>query len=73
MPLASAEASVGLAARAIAARLPDFPWDRLAPAAAKAAAHRGGIVDLSIGSPVDHVPGVVREALAQAADCPATR
>lgn len=70
MPLASAPASAGLAARAIASRLPDFPWDRLAPAAAKAAAHPAGIVDLSIGSPVDQVPGVVREALARAADSP---
>jgi succinyldiaminopimelate transaminase len=65
MPLATAAGSAGLAAR-----LPDFPWDLLAPAAAKAAAHPDGIVDLSVGSPVDPVPALVREALAKAADSP---
>lgn len=48
--------------------LPDYPWDRLAPFAQRAAAHPGGIVDLSIGSPVDPTPDVVRRALAQATD-----
>jgi len=52
-------------------RLPDFPWDKLAPYRAKAAAHPDGIVDLSIGSPVDPVPAVIRTALAEAADAPA--
>lgn len=50
--------------------LPDFPWDTLAPAAARAAAHPGGIVDLSVGTPVDPTPALVREALAAAADSP---
>lgn len=54
----------------LAARLPQFPWDALAPAAALARAHRGGIVDLSIGAPVDPVPELVRDALAAAADAP---
>ena len=37
--------------------LPDFPWDLLEAAKARAAAHPDGIVDLSIGTPVDPVPG----------------
>ncbi|MDQ7910507.1 succinyldiaminopimelate transaminase [Phytohabitans sp. ZYX-F-186] len=51
-------------------RLPDFPWDLLAPAKQAAGAHPGGLVDLSIGTPVDPVPAVVREALAAASDSP---
>ena len=52
-------------------QLPDFPWDSLADDKALANAHPGGIVDLSIGTPVDPVPGVVRAALAgPAADVP---
>jgi succinyldiaminopimelate transaminase len=56
--------------RDLAAHLPDFPWDTLADAKAAAAAHRGGIVDLSIGTPVDPVPMSVRRALADTADSP---
>jgi succinyldiaminopimelate transaminase len=51
-----------------AARLPRFPWDALAPYAERASAHPGGIVDLSVGSPVDPVPRLVRDALAAAGD-----
>jgi succinyldiaminopimelate transaminase len=54
----------------LASRLPQFPWDRLAPTAELARAHPGGIVDLSVGTPVDPVPAVVREALVAAADSP---
>ncbi|MGI8799609.1 MAG: succinyldiaminopimelate transaminase [Pseudonocardia sp.] len=43
--------------------LPDFPWDSLTAARALAAAHPDGIVDLSVGTPVDPVPEVVRGAL----------
>jgi succinyldiaminopimelate transaminase len=50
--------------------LPAFPWDSLAPAKAIAASHPGGIVDLSIGTPVDPVPEIIREALASASDSP---
>ncbi|MEO3811986.1 succinyldiaminopimelate transaminase [Sphaerisporangium sp. B11E5] len=50
--------------------LPDFPWDRLAPYKERALTHPGGIVDLSIGTPVDPVPAVAQEALAGAADSP---
>jgi succinyldiaminopimelate transaminase len=55
---------------AVAARLPAFPWDTLAPAARLARAHPGGIVDLSVGTPVDPVPAVIQAALAAAADFP---
>jgi succinyldiaminopimelate transaminase len=50
--------------------LPDFPWDRLAPAAQRARAHPDGIVDLSVGTPVDPTPKVVRDALTEASDAP---
>ncbi|MFP3465802.1 succinyldiaminopimelate transaminase [Leifsonia sp. SIMBA_070] len=48
--------------------LPDYPWDLMAPYAEQARAHADGIVDLSIGSPVDPTPDVIREALARATD-----
>ena len=51
-------------------RLPSFPWDALAPYKATALTHPGGIVDLSVGTPVDPVPAVVRQALAAASDAP---
>ncbi|MEV6549739.1 succinyldiaminopimelate transaminase [Streptomyces sp. NPDC051597] len=55
---------------AVSARLPVFPWDKLEPYKATAAAHPDGIVDLSVGTPVDPVPELIREALAGAADSP---
>ncbi|GAB3590724.1 succinyldiaminopimelate transaminase [Angustibacter peucedani] len=51
-------------------RLPDFPWDSLAGAAARARSHPDGIVDLSVGTPVDPTPDVVQEALRAASDAP---
>lgn len=48
--------------------LPDFPWDALAPLADRARAHPEGIIDLSVGSPVDPTPDLIREALAKATD-----
>lgn len=50
--------------------LPDFPWDSLAPFAQTARAHPDGIVDLSVGTPVDRVPVVVQAALASTTDTP---
>ncbi|SKA99358.1 succinyldiaminopimelate aminotransferase apoenzyme [Agreia bicolorata] len=50
------------------APLPDYPWDAMRPYAEIARRHPGGIVDLSIGSPVDETPRLVREALASATD-----
>ena len=55
---------------ALSSKLPDFPWDLLEPAKATAAAHPGGIVDLSIGTPVDSVPAFIRQALFDASDAP---
>lgn len=54
----------------LSALLPDFPWDSLAEYADRARAHPGGIVDLSVGTPVDPTPEVVRRALCAAADSP---
>ncbi len=54
----------------VSSRLPDFPWDKLTSYAAKARAHPDGIVDLSVGTPVDPTPAVVQEALRAAADSP---
>ncbi len=54
----------------VSQRLPDFPWDQLAPAAERAREHPDGIVDLSIGTPVDPTPEAVRRALAHASDSP---
>jgi succinyldiaminopimelate transaminase len=48
--------------------LPEFPWNALASFAETARAHEGGIVDLSVGSPVDPTPTLVRDALAAATD-----
>ncbi|WKX72420.1 succinyldiaminopimelate transaminase [Streptomyces sp. XD-27] len=55
---------------AVSSRLPVFPWDKLEPYKATAAAHPDGIVDLSVGTPVDPVPELIRAALAGAADSP---
>jgi succinyldiaminopimelate transaminase len=52
------------------ARLPDFPWDRLIPFKATASEHPDGLVDLSVGTPVDPTPSVVQDALRSAADSP---
>ena len=58
-------------------RLPDFPWDSLAPTKERASAFSdpaidgpagSGLVDLSVGTPVDPTPDVVRDALARASD-----
>jgi len=56
--------------------LPDFPWDSLAPTKERASAFSDpalgaageGLVDLSVGTPVDPTPAVVRDALAEASD-----
>ena len=52
----------------MALELPDFPWDALVPYGELARRHPDGIVDLSVGSPVDPTPAVVREALVAASD-----
>jgi succinyldiaminopimelate transaminase len=54
----------------VSASLPVFPWDTLSDVTTKARAHEGGIVDLSVGTPVDPVAPVIREALAAASAAP---
>ena len=56
--------------RGISAGLPVFPWDTLADATAQARSHPDGIVDLSVGTPVDPVAPLIREALAAASAAP---
>ena len=51
-------------------QLPDFPWDLLAPYSRQASTHPLGIIDLSVGTPVDPTPAVIQEALIKAADAP---
>lgn len=54
----------------LASGLPDFPWDTIAAARATAEAHPDGIVDLSVGTPVDPTPELAMRALSRAADSP---
>ena len=60
----------GLNRRKVSASLPVFPWDTLADASALARSHPDGIVDLSVGTPVDPVAPLIREALAAASAAP---
>ena len=48
--------------------VPDFPWDALVPFGDRARQHPGGIIDLSVGSPVDPTPALIRDALKAATD-----
>ena len=52
---------------AVSGRLPDFPWDTIADARARASAHPDGVCDLSVGTPVDPVPEAAVAALAASA------
>lgn len=52
----------------MALQLPEFPWDTIADARTLAAAHPDGLIDLSVGSPVDATPQLLQRALADAAD-----
>jgi succinyldiaminopimelate transaminase len=52
------------------ATLPEFPWDTLADVTALARSHPDGIVDLSVGTPVDPVAPVIRDALAAGSAAP---
>ena len=56
--------------RVVSTALPDFPWDHLTAYAERARAHADGIVDLSVGTPVDPTPQIVQGALRSAADTP---
>lgn len=48
----------------LGSRLPEFPWDTLAGAKERAAQHPDGVVDLSIGTPIDEVAPGIQLALA---------
>lgn len=50
--------------------LPQYPWQLLAPYKTTASAHPDGLVNLSIGAPVDPTPHVIQTALKDAANWP---
>jgi succinyldiaminopimelate transaminase len=50
--------------------LPDFPWDSLEPFKKQAADHPEGLIDLSVGSPVDDTPVIAQEALSRGGNAP---
>jgi succinyldiaminopimelate transaminase len=54
----------------LAHKLPDFPWDALAPYADKARSHPKGAIDLSQGTPVDPTPEFIQEVFRNAANSP---
>ena len=51
-------------------QLPDFPWDLLHPYGEIARAHPDGIIDLSVGTPVDPTPDIIQAALIQRSNAP---
>ena len=51
-------------------RLPEYPWEGLKPFAAKAAEYKDGLVDLSVGSPVDPTPKIIQDALNASSNAP---
>lgn len=48
----------------------NYPWDAMAPYRERAARHPDGLIDLSIGTPVDDTPAVAQHALAAASNSP---
>jgi succinyldiaminopimelate transaminase len=51
-------------------KLPDFPWDALAPYSEIARQHPDGVIDLSQGTPVDATPQLIQSALKESSDSP---
>ena len=51
-------------------KLPDFPWDALAPYGVIARKHPEGAIDLSVGTPVDPTPEFIQSAFRDAANSP---
>ena len=51
-------------------KLPDFPWDALAPYSEIARQHPDGAIDLSQGTPVDPTPQLIQSALRESSDSP---
>ncbi|WP_285725961.1 succinyldiaminopimelate transaminase [Psychromicrobium xiongbiense] len=56
------------ASRPFGLDLPEYPWDAVAPYAERARQHPDGIVDLSVGTPVDPTPQLIQDALKAATD-----
>jgi aspartate/methionine/tyrosine aminotransferase len=52
------------------AQLPDFPWDALAPFGEIARSYKDGIIDLSVGTPVDPTPEFIQKAFRDASNSP---
>jgi aspartate/methionine/tyrosine aminotransferase len=50
--------------------LPDYPWKSLKPYSEKAAQHKDGAIDLSVGSPIDPTPDSVQQALKKFSNAP---
>ena len=51
-------------------KLPDFPWDALAPYGQRARSHPQGAIDLSQGTPVDPTPEFIQAELRASANSP---
>ena len=51
-------------------KLPDFPWDALAPFSKIAQQHLKGAIDLSQGTPVDSTPQLIQSALQESSNSP---
>ena len=51
-------------------KLPDFPWDALAPYGAIAKKHPQGAIDLSVGTPVDPTPEFIQREFQKASNSP---
>jgi succinyldiaminopimelate transaminase len=51
-------------------KLPDFPWDALAPFSEIARQHPKGAIDLSQGTPVDATPQLIQSALKESSNSP---
>ena len=49
-------------------RLPEYPWQKLKPYREIAAQHPAGVIDLSVGNPIDPTPQIVQAALDLASD-----
>ncbi|NDC49068.1 MAG: succinyldiaminopimelate transaminase [Micrococcales bacterium] len=50
--------------------LPEYPWQKLKPYEQIAKNHPAGIVDLSVGSPVDATPKIIQDALNASTNAP---
>ena len=51
-------------------RLPEYPWQKLKPYQAIAEQHAKGLVDLSVGSPVDPTPKIIQDAIRDSTNAP---